>query len=59
MVHMHGAGNWKCPKCGSRHIDADEVEGKLVHYCLECGYKEGSGKWWSTKPEFKKIPKKQ
>lgn len=41
MVHTHGAGDWKCPKCGSKHIDADEIKGKLIHYCMECGYREG------------------
>lgn len=42
MVHQHGAGDWRCPKCRSKHVDADEVKGKLVHYCMECGYHEGN-----------------
>lgn len=26
-----------CPRCGSRHRILDEVEGRLVGRCLDCG----------------------
>ena len=38
MVHMQtNPTKPKCPKCGSGDVDADEVGGKLIHYCLDCG----------------------
>ncbi len=40
MVHKEGAGMFRCPKCKSKHVDADDVDGKRFHYCLECGFEE-------------------
>jgi len=34
----------KCPKCGSNHIDGVYDAGKLLLYCLDCGYDETESK---------------